>query len=319
MVSEKILEKLMPINDEEKHLIDGGDIEKSLYMDSDNVVNSKKMLSAGKLITVRSHPRFAYFPEHTHDYIEVVYMCCGSTTHVVDGEKIELKEGNLLFLSQNAKQEILPAKMEDIAINFIILPEFLDTVLQMLGEEETLLRRFVVECLKGKGSSAGYLLFEVSDVLPIQNLVENLIWTLIYETPNKRRINQTTMGLLFLQLINHTDRLVSRSEEERVLIKTLRYIEEHYRDGSLSELSKLLHYDLCNLSREIKRRSNKTYTELLQEKRISQACYFLKNTDLNVDDIAIKVGYDNISYFHRLFRRATGVSPKKYRNNENCK
>ena len=286
-------------------------------MDGDNVVNGKKMISAGKLITVRAHPRFAYFPEHMHDYVEVVYMCCGSTTHIVDGERIELKEGNLLFLSQNIRQEILPAQMNDIAINFIILPEFFDTVLQMIGTDETPLRRFIVECLKGKGSNAKYLHFEVSDILPIQNLVENLIWTLIYETPNKRQINQITMGLLILQLINHTDRLVARNEEERMIVQVLRYIEENYRDGSLGELSELLHYDMCTLSREIKRKSGKNYTELVQEKRISHACFLLKNTDLNVEEVAAKIGYDNISYFHRLFRKMTGVSPKKYRCGEN--
>ena len=317
MVRQEILEKLMPINDEEKNLISGGDIERSLYMDGDNVVNGKKMISAGKLITVRAHPRFAYFPEHMHDYIEVVYMCCGSTTHIVDGERIELKEGNLLFLSQNIRQEILPTQMNDIAINFIILPEFFDTVLQMIGTDETPLRRFIVECLKGKGSNAKYLHFEVSDILPIQNLVENLIWTLIYETPNKRQINQITMGLLILQLINHTDRLGARNEEERMIVQVLRYIEENYRDGSLGELSELLHYDMCTLSREIKRKSGKNYKELVQEKRISHACFLLKNTDLNVEEVAAKIGYDNISYFHRLFRKMTGVSPKKYRCGEN--
>ncbi|UKI38518.1 MAG: hypothetical protein L6V93_04080 [Clostridiales bacterium] len=51
-------------------------------------------------------------------------MCKGETTHIVNGRKIVLREGELLFLGQNASQEILPASEDDIAVNFIILPDF---------------------------------------------------------------------------------------------------------------------------------------------------------------------------------------------------
>lgn len=317
MMKAELLDTLRVITEEEKKILSGEDgIDRNLYMETNgDVINSKKMLSAGKLITVRPHTRFVHFPEHTHDYVEVIYMCSGSTTHIIDGDRIVLKEGDLLFLSQNARQEILPAGKEDIAVNFIILPAFFDSTLQMLGEEETPLRRFLIECLK-ENSSAGYLHFEVADVLPVQNLVENLIWTLIHETPNKRNINQTTMGLLFLQLMNHADRLVSQREEERTLVQVLRYIEEHYKEGTLTELAALLHYEFTGLSREIKRKTGKNYTELVQEKRLSQACFLLKSTNLNVETIAGQVGYDNVSYFHRLFRKQFGVSPKKYRGME---
>ena len=64
-----------------------------------NTVNAKKLLAAGKLITIRSHTRFIHFPEHTHDYVEVVYMCSGQTTHIVNGKTILLEQGDLLFLS----------------------------------------------------------------------------------------------------------------------------------------------------------------------------------------------------------------------------
>lgn len=49
----------------------------------------------------------------------------GETIHVVDGRELKLKEGELLFLNQHAVQEIQPAGQDDIAVNFIILPEFL--------------------------------------------------------------------------------------------------------------------------------------------------------------------------------------------------
>ena len=315
MLSQTVLDALSVITEEERTLLEGSaDIDRSLYMDgSRDVISGKKLLQPTKLITVRPHTRFVHFPEHTHDFVEIVYMCRGTTTHIVNGKKVELMTGELLLLGQNALQEILPAKEEDVAVNFIIRPEFFSATLSYLGDEETPLRKFIVDCLCGENET-GFLHFKVSDILPVQNLLENLLWTLISDTPNKRGINQATMGLLFMQLLNHTDRLTVNSPEQEIVLQILRYVEEHYRDGSLAEVAGLLHYDAAWLSREIKRRTGKNYTDLVQDKRLSQAAWLLRNTDKKVDDIAMAVGYENISYFHRLFARRYGQSPKQYRD-----
>lgn len=314
VMNNDLLQKLKIITPEEQKILSGeSNIDRELYMDSSgDIINSKKLLSGGKKIAIRPHTRFVHFPKHTHDFVEIVYMCSGKSVHVINGKEIQLKSGELLFLCQGASQEIFPAGENDIAINFIVLPEFFDRAIQMMGEEDTPLKRFVVDSLKNTRDSKGYMHFEVSDVLPVQNLVENLVWTLLNDTPNKRNINQTTMGLLFLQLINHTDRL-SSSENEDIAVRVLRYVEENYRDGSLSELAEILHYDVSALSREIRKRTGKNYTALVQEKRLSQACFMLKNTSLSVDDIACKIGYENLSFFFRLFKTQYGVSPMKYR------
>ena len=315
MMNQSIIERLIPITEEEQRILDGQQsIDRDIYMTAEaDIIKGKKLLSAGKLITIRPHTRFVHFPEHTHDFVEVIYMCLGSTTHIVNGDEIKLKEGELLFLSQNTRQEIMPAGEKDIAVNFIILPAFFDSILQMLGDEETPLRRFIVDCIRNNNNTGGYLHFEVSDILPIQNLVENLVWTLIYGAPNKRKINQFTMGLLFLQLLNHTDRLVYQNKEDEDLMQIFQYIEEHYADGSLTDLAKILHYDFSWLSREIREKTGKTYTEFVQEKRMSQSGFLLRNTSISVAEIAQRVGYSNMSYFHRLFHKSFGMSPKKYR------
>ena len=122
----EILEQLQKITPEEEKILSGKkSIEKDIYMsDESNVIDAKKLLDAGKLIQVRTHTRFIHFPEHTHNYVEMIYMCSGSTHHVINGEDLILKQGELLMLNQNAVQEIYPAGADDVAVNFIILPEF---------------------------------------------------------------------------------------------------------------------------------------------------------------------------------------------------
>lgn len=315
-MTEEILNYLSEISDEEREILDGRTtIDRNLYMHGQaNVINSHKLLSEGKLITVRHHTRFIHFPEHRHDYVEVVYMCSGETTHIVNGKKIILKQGELLFLSQSVTHEVCRAEETDIAVNFIVLPDFFTSSIAFIGEEETPLRRFLIDCLCGQNTGPRYLHFCISEEKPIQNLIENLLWSLLRETPNKRKTSQMTMTLLFLQLLGHTEKLVTDGQEESAVLRMLRYVETNYRGGSLTELSEKLYYDVSWLSREIKRQTGKTYTQIVQEKRLAQAAFLLKNTDRNVSDISIAVGYENISYFHRIFTAAYGKSPKKYRD-----
>ena len=85
-----LLEKLQRITVEEQTILDGNDaVDWSIYrQEQGSVINAQKLLAAGKLITVRPHSRFVHFPKHTHDYVEVVYMCSGQTTHIVNEHSI---------------------------------------------------------------------------------------------------------------------------------------------------------------------------------------------------------------------------------------
>ncbi len=315
-MNSELLEQLSKISEEEQEILNGKTtIDRDRYIQGEgNRINGSKLLAAGRLITVRPHTRFIHFPEHRHDYVEVVYMCAGETRHIVNGTEITLHQGELLFLGQSVTHEIYRAEKKDIAINFIVLPDFFTEVLPAIGEQETPLRRFLVDCLCGKTSGTGYLYFQVSQRPMVQNLVENLLWMMITDVPNKRKMSQMTMALLFMILIGDTEALVTGNRQEETILKVLHYVELHYRDGSLAEIAEMLHYDIPWLSRRIKEQTGKTYTQLIQEKRLAQAAFLLKNTDANVADIALAVGYENISYFHRIFFNVFGMSPKHYRN-----
>ena len=314
-MDQQLLSYFQNITDEEKAILEGRTtIDRDIYMqDPSNIINAKKLLAADKLITLRPHTRFIHFPEHTHDYVEVVYMCAGKTTHIVNGKEILLNCGELLFMNQHATHEILPANESDLAVNLIILPDFFNSVLPFLDKEETPLRHFLVDCLCGQSSNAGFLHFKVTDIVPIQNLVENLLFTLLKKTPTKRKMGQITMALLLLQIMDHTEALDTSDANQNAIFKVLAYIESNYSAGSLTELASQLHYDLHNLSRAIKQKTGKNYTQLVQEKRLAQAAFLLKSTDRTVDDIARAVGYENISYFHRLFQAKFHLSPRHYR------
>ena len=78
-----LLRKLSAVTEEEAALLRGEkQIDRTLYMDAGrDVISGSKLLSPGKIITIRPHTRFVAFPEHSHDYVEMVYMCTGETLH----------------------------------------------------------------------------------------------------------------------------------------------------------------------------------------------------------------------------------------------
>ncbi len=319
-MNQLILEKLKLITPEEQDILNGNNkINNSLYMGlASNVIDRKKLLDRNKLIQVRPHTRFIHFPRHTHNYVEMIYMYDGQTTHIINGQEVILRKGELLLLNQNASQEILPAQYDDIAVNFIIMPEFFDRTLVMMGEEDSMLRNFITGCLKNKDDGASYLHFKVSDILPVENIIDNLIWTIMNEQQDNQKLNQMTMGLLFLLLMNYTEKVsVGRNQyEQELTLRILRFVEENYKEGRLSDLAGLLNCDLYWLSRKVKKLTDKTYSELVQIKRLNQAAYLLSTTTMTVTDIGYAVGYANLSYFYRIFRKRFHVSPKEYRKNK---
>ncbi len=313
-----LLAQLQKITEEEQAILDGRqDVQKELYTSGRGfVIDSRKLLRKGRLIEIRPHTRFVHFPRHSHNYVEMVYMCSGSTTHIInDRDRITLQEGDLLFLNQNATQEILPAGKNDIAVNFIILPEFFDHAFSMI-ERENILHDFLISVLSQDSSLSSYLHFQAKDILPVQNLIENMIWTLLHKKAGTNTINQTTMGLLFLNLSMFADTINQddpNQYEQNLVFSVLKYIETHYKNGSLTEVAEEMKQPAYFISRLLKKYTDSNFKELLQQRKLQQAAYLLSQTPLTVDAVMENIGYDNSSYFYRKFREKYGCSPRKYR------
>lgn len=319
MLDKEVMERFKTLSEEERvYSAYPKNQVKSAFVSAAQEQNMvKSLLDSGKYISVVPQIRFLRHSENIQNYIEIIYMCSGNTVHIVNGTRLVLKEGELLIIGLNTYHETLPPGLNDIGVKFIVLPQFFDKTVELLGEGETPLRKFFVDNISKAKYSSAYLHFRVSDVLPIQNTVENLLWTLGQETTYRNNINQTTMKLLLLHLMNYSDHVETESDDETAIIHVLKYIEKNYKTASLTEIAEILHYDMFFLSKEIKRRTGKTYKELLQEKRLMQATYLLTNTSMGVDTVAENVGYSNISYFHRIFQKKYGMTPRTYRVSRN--
>ena len=284
-----LIDRLREITPEEQELLKGsGEIRRERYTNrKDFVVDSRLLLEKGRLIEIRPHTRFAYFPKHRHNYVEMVYMCAGKTTHIINGNKeLTLEEGDLLFLNQNVYHEILPSGEDDIAVNFIILPEFFDRPISMV-ERENIIRDFLISTLAGDTAINDYLYIRTKGIVPVlMNLSR------------------------FADQIGRGD---PQQEEQNLLFSVLDYIDHHYQSGTLAEISELSHLPTYQVSRLLKKRTGKNFKELLQLRKMQQAAYLLQNSTLSIDKIIEHIGYENSSYFYRMFHEKYGCSPSEYR------
>lgn len=316
-MQQALLEHLRKITEEEQRILDGAsEVDQGLYTSGkDFTVDSAKMLEEGKLIAVRTHTRFVHFPSHRHNFIEVLYVCEGSLTNIIGGKEVVIEAGELLFLNQFTRHEILPAGKNDIVINFMILPEFFDVAYTMAGSNN-ILADFLVHVLRQNEEKGEYLHFRVAEVLQIQNLLENMIYSLVTGKGDQNRINQTTMGLIFLYLLDsvqYAEMRVPNQYENMIAMTTLDYIEQNYKTATLTELCVKLHLPMHVLSKMIKKNTGFNFKELLQRKRMNKAIELMCETELPISDIIAAVGYENGSYFHRVFREKYHVTPRAFR------
>ncbi|MBK1809964.1 helix-turn-helix domain-containing protein [Clostridium sp. YIM B02505] len=312
-----IYDKLMALTDEEQRILNGEhEVNRSLYTDKGQfIIDSNKLLRKDELIDIRKHTRFIHFPKHKHNYIEFNYVYQGSLTEIIDDKEITLKKGELIFLNQYITHEIKPSKKEDIIINFIIKPKFFDYILGFL-DNDNIISSFLITTLYTNYEEGEYLYFKVSDNKEIQSLVERIIIELYTPSIMSEATIKLLVGLLIVELIKNSQDVETYSVdnyEKMLIIQCLKYIDEFYQKGNLFEISKKLKQPHYKLSKLIKKHTKMTFKELLQQKKLSKAVELLKFSEYPIVEIIDLVGYENLTYFYKIFKKKYGTTPKEYR------
>lgn len=311
----ELLAKISALTAEEKRILDGELLNKELYsVGSDFTVGAEKMLERGRDIAVRTHTRFADFPEHSHNYLEVMAVLAGSITHRIYDCEITLTEGDILVLNKHVLHSIKRADKSDIGINIIISDSFTDSLSPELSN--TVFSELVSENAK-VGGVGMYLAFSAKGNPMIENIIENILFEL-GEYRADTTILKKTVSLLFDHLSRGEGcilRAASRLPDEvSIRKKTVQsYIKNNFKSATLKELCEQMYLSEPYLSKLIKSYFGKGFKELLLDERIGRAEQMLSGSDIPVFNIIHSVGYENESYFHKAFKQKTGISPLVYR------
>ncbi len=132
--------------------------------------------------------------------------------------------------------------------------------------------------------------------------------------------------ILFLELL----KVISRSKELKTLsVVSLRTdlsstegkrmnailqftFQQSHRPIYLDEIAAIANLSIEAFCRFFKTRTRKTYTNFLNEVRVSQACRLLISSDKPIQLIAFETGFNNLSHFNRVFKKLKGQTPRSY-------
>lgn len=103
--------------------------------------------------------------------------------------------------------------------------------------------------------------------------------------------------------------------DSRRVMKVKRYIEEHlYDDPRLEDAASLVGMTTTSFSRFFKLRTGKTLMEYIIDLRIGNASRMLIDTSRTIAEICFECGFNNVSYFNRIFKKRKGSTPREFRN-----
>ena len=314
-----ILAKLKTITEEEQFiLIEKAPEPRQIYSRSGRFIIERRRISSLSLgestaaICMRQHPRFREFPLHSHDYVEMMYVCDGSITHRIGGETVTLNADDLLILGKDAKHSVASATENDIGINLIISTELFEDAYNKMRKNSQLTNSRIEGLLRGE--EASYCVFCAKDCLPVQNIMESMISSVICEGNAAGYVLRQSVNLLICYLSSlFPDMPSETNHKEKMKKKILGYIESSYSTATLTEAADMLGLSPSYLSRITCEYFGVSFKKLLTATRFETACSLLTTTELPIGDIINRVGYENSSYFHKEFKKRFGTTPNNFR------
>ncbi len=113
----------------------------------------------------------------------------------------------------------------------------------------------------------------------------------------------------------------NESRDNIYVMQAIRYIQNHYSETTLriDELARYVGLNRSYLSTLFKKCTGLSPLKYLQTFRLTKAAHLLSMTQLSIASIAFSCGYQEPESFHKVFRQTTGLSPSKYRIQEQSK
>lgn len=243
------------------------------------------------------------FPCHTHDFFELFYVTKGKAIHDINGHKMVISEGTLVL--------IRPSDVHQ----YRFIDNF-DMEMLSIGVECSLME-----------SACNYLNIDIRELvrteLPPQisctggkhwNMVEELMLIARKEKGQERRTYfMSILPDLLYQMRNYCE------QQEKILPSWLSHVVEEMSkpENYIAGLPKML--SLAGVSQEHLTRVFKKYVELtptafINMKRISYSAELLLQGNDNILDICYSSGFNNISYFYKIFERTYHCTPKQFLN-----
>jgi AraC-like DNA-binding protein len=256
-------------------------------------------------------------PWHYHPEIEILYCVKGKGTNFIGNSIRTIEEGELLLLGKNLPhtrqrdaryyQENPSEKPESVVIQF--RDDF-------LGEHFFELREFghIHKLLQGAKVGLKFYGHTLEKVAPKLKEIKTLTTTsAILDLLSILDLLARSDEFEFLNAVNY----VSDAHEKysQKINKVYHFTIEHFREPiSLAQVASLTNHSPAAFCRYFKTRTRKSYFEYLTEIRIAYACERLMEGNFDVTQVCFASGFNNLSNFHKQFKKVMSLTPSEYRH-----
>ncbi len=259
--------------------------------------------------TFKEHLKSHSFIEepHRHDSYLMVFFTHGSGIHEIDFDQFEIKKGSLFVLQPGQMHHW---SLSDDIEGFVII--FSQELYNLYFGQKNINDYNFYHSIHNRPE----MLFEAEEIAKI------LPYFKLLTEENKQQNNFQLDKMLNLLDCIHIE--IARKYNETYSHQTHSYnikintfeklLEQHFKEEkSPSFYADKLNITLKHLNRICNEILQKTATEVIMDRVILEIKRMLIDKQLAVNEVASAIGYDDYSYFSRVFKKQTGVSPKAFR------
>ena len=264
---------------------------------------------------------YSSYPLHCHEEIEVVYVDCGNCRYTVSGRDVDLKFGDILVMMPWVLHSFRTVEKEHyfIASTYLISLNMINN-----SSVDICSSKYFSPMINGSCSDCCLITTENGHYEELRKIVEDMFDTYsdarrFFELQLKSLINNLIFKLLDYGLLEIYDN-PSEDSDVKTVRKVVDYISENYRENiTLAKLANLVSMSETGLSRLFRSVTGMSCIDYVIEFRLSRAMSMLRFSDRPVIEIAYDVGFNNISYFNRTFKKHFNQTPSQCRRDKSIR
>lgn len=299
------------------------DQQKEAYRLSFSRQNESSFLKTGYDIAYSRMIRYMPAQWHQDSFFFVYFAKYGTCRiHFRDSETITLNKGNLLIVAPFV-EHATPCYHDDSFLEYFMIrsSSFEKTFYDQLNRDSIMAHFFRNALNRNEKSPTAYLLFDTgcdSDILHvIDTIKEEIAAKLPYSSS---LINALTSVLFSLTLRRYEDTVLLPNDQygkwKKEYSRIFSYIQNHFIDSNLQEISKACGYSSKQISRIVSSCFNMTYNQLATFLKMDKAVSLLKENTLSIQEISSCLGYSDLPSFYRAFKKYYRMTPAEYLKQE---
>jgi len=248
---------------------------------------------------------------HWHEHFEIIDMQFGSAVFYIESRPYETEAGDLLFVPAGGLHTgycLADGNLQYVAIVF-------NESLIRQPHSDPVYERFIAPYLNGKAILPFKLSADDASAEPYRRLVREMTSELERQEPAYQLIVKHQMELMFSLLSRQflPQRLADRPSPMRnaePFKRLIKYIETYYGESlSIDQAARMVNLNPYHFCKTFKKLTGRTFVDFVNRNRMNEADRLLRETDLNVTEIAERVGCGNANYFTKLYKKYKGMPP----------